>query len=166
MSNQLIVQPNLPGVQDLARSAISRFDRDGDGQFSHVEFASFLETFIRQVAGPAAGGASTSGRSQGLAASTAPPVPPVMPGWDAAKWADASHTSVKYVAGRAMARYRPADWLDAAKREEILAAFRAAGLDPTPVGLDKVDFNDGFGPIDIVQSAREGGRAWQWIPAQ
>ena len=40
----------------------------------------------------------------------------------------------------------------------------AKGLNPTASGKDCVDFNDGFGPVDIVLAANEGGRAWQWNP--
>jgi hypothetical protein len=88
-----------------------------------------------------------------------------MPGWNQEKWVNPTHTTIKYVAGRIMARYDPSEWVNPATREQILADFRAAGLTPTASGKDKVDFNDGAGAIDIVQGAGIGGKAWQWLPA-
>jgi hypothetical protein len=30
---------------------------------------------------------------------------------------------------------------------------------------DKIDFGDGYGPIDVIQCAYPGGGvAWQWLP--
>jgi hypothetical protein len=157
--------PATTTIQDLARSEMVRFDQDKNGQFSHEEFAAFLENFVRAVAGPqAVAGTRVASSPSVRSASSADALPPPMPGWDAVKWADPSHVTVKYVAGRIMARFRPGDWLDTGKREEIMGAFRAGGLNPTAVGLDKVDFNNGFGAIDIVQAAHDGGRAWQWLP--
>ena len=91
-------------------------------------------------------------------------LPPVLPGWDAVKWADPAHNTIKYVSGRIFAKYQPSDWLNPTTRDQILAELRGAGLNPTVVGDDSIDFNDGYGPIDVVQGAGAGGQAWQWLP--
>jgi hypothetical protein len=168
-----------PAVTANVQSIIQQFDANKDGQFSADEFAEFLSTFMRTLTGVQAAKTGT-----GAAASTASgvgtqallsatptktasrlndPLPNCPAGWDGTKWTDPSRQSIKYVAGRIMARYSPSDWVDETKREQILADFKTAGLNPTASGKDKCDFNDGAGPIDIVQSASTGGKAWQWL---
>jgi hypothetical protein len=167
-------------IQDLTNSLLQRYDANQDGKFSLDEFSTFLTAFMRTMTGistTATAGSSTGGAAAGVttpalfssgvstsASRLNDPLPPCPPGWNAEKWANAEHQSVKYVAGRIMARYSPADWVNETTREQILADFRAAGLNPTASGRDKCDFNDGAGAIDIVQSASTGGKAWQWLP--
>jgi len=111
--------------------------------------------------------ATAPGTSTSTTTTTTPtsPLPPVLAGWDAGKWADPEHKSIKYVSGRIFAKYKPSDWLNPTTRDQIVAELRAAGLNPTIVGDDSIDFNDGYGPIDVVQGAGAGGQAWQWLPA-
>jgi hypothetical protein len=166
-------------IQDLTNSLLARYDTNKDGQFSLDEFSSFLNAFMKNISGSAVSGGSTTAPgtttavttpallSNGVSTSSSrlnDPLPACPAGWNAEKWANPDHTSVKYVAGRIMARYSPGDWVNEATREQILADFRAAGLKPTASGKDKCDFNDGAGAIDIVQSASTGGKAWQWLP--
>jgi hypothetical protein len=161
-------------IQDLTKTLLEKFDANRDGQFSVDEFSSFLNSFMKSVAGSAAGTGTTAVStpallSNGVTTSSSrlnDPLPPVPPGWNAEKWANADHRTIKYTAGRIMARYSPSDWVDETRREQILADFRTAGLNPTASGKDKCDFNDGAGPIDIVQSASIGGKAWQWLPVK
>jgi hypothetical protein len=162
-------------IQDLTKSIMQKFDANQDGQFSVDEFSNFLSSFLKSVGGSAAtttaGGATGVGTpallSNGVTTSSSrlnDPLPPCPPGWNGEKWGNAEHKSVKYVAGRIMARYEPGDWVNETTREQILADFKAAGLNPTASGKDKCDFNDGAGAIDIVQAASIGGKAWQWLP--
>lgn len=162
-------------IQALTQSVLTEYDANRDAQLSADEFSNFLAAFVKNMTGgtPATGSASTTASAPFLSSLASPQpataeasLPPCPAGWDGTKWANPAHTTVKYVAGRIMARYRPADWLDAGKREEILAQFRAAGYTPTAVGRDCCDFGDGNGPIDIVQAASVGGRAWQWLPVR
>jgi hypothetical protein len=165
---------------------MQEFDVNQDGKFSYDEFANFLDGFVNSVLGDR--GTTSQGRGSASSASsvlsgnnlysatpvvsaastptspTSASLPPVLVGWDQAKWTDTTHTTVKYVAGRIMAQYSPSDWLNPDKQAAILSAFKAAGLKPTALGKDQVDFGDGNGPIDIVFAANEGGRAWQWCP--
>ena len=162
-------------IQDLTRSIMQRFDTNRDGQFSLDEFSSFLTTFMTNIGGSQAsttiassapGVGTTALLSNGVTTTASrlnDALPPCPPGWNGEKWVDASHTTVKYTAGRVMARYSPSDWVNETTRQQILADFKAAGLDPAASGKDKCDFGDGAGPIDIVQSASTGGTAWQWL---
>ena len=162
-------------IQDLTRSIMQRFDTNRDGQFSLDEFSSFLTTFMTNIGGSQAsttiassapGVGTTALLSNGVTTTASrlnDALPPCPPGWNGEKWVDASHTTVKYTAGRVMARYSPSDWVNETTRQQILADFKAAGLNPTASGKDTCDFNDGAGPVDIVQSASTGGTAWQWL---
>ena len=173
MSNT-IASDSTSSLQALARSIMQNFDTNKDGQFSLDEFSSFLNSFVKSVATGATGSTSSASSVQTTpllttlantpAGSGTAALPDCPPGWDNKKWYDTSYTSIKYVAGRIMARYSPSDWVNPTTRENILADFRAAGLNPTASGKDCVDFNNGYGPIDIVQSASTGGKAWQWLP--
>jgi len=175
MSSSITPTATTTSIQDLTRSILQKYDANSDGQFSVEEFSSFLSAFMKSVAGSAATPAGSPGAtgvgtpallSTGVSTSASrlnDPLPPCPPGWNEEKWGNADHKTIKYVAGRVMARYSPSDWVNETTREQILADFRAAGLDPTASGKDKCDFNDGYGAIDIVQSASTGGKAWQWL---
>lgn len=172
MSNT-IASDSTASLQALARSIMQNFDTNKDGQFSLDEFGSFLNSFVKTVSSGATGTAGTASSVQttpflsalaNTTSATSAALPDCPLGWDSKKWYDPSHTSIKYVAGRIMARYNPSDWLNPTTQEKILGDFRAAGLNPTASGKDCVDFNDGHGPIDIVQGASIGGKAWQWLP--
>jgi hypothetical protein len=173
------IDPSAMGsVQSLAKTIMDNFDANKDGQFSADEFGDFLNAFVKNMTGsatasaaaaPAASKNATASPFLAALESAAPAkesesLPPCPIGWDGAKWTNSGHTTVKYVAGRVMARFKPSDWVDPGTREQILSAFRAAGLTPTSVGKDRCDFGDGHGEIDIVQDATNGGRAWQWLP--
>lgn len=183
MSSIFSVSSATPeSVQNLTRSLMQSFDANKDGQFSVDEFASFLNSFIKSVVGSqtAANGAGTSSSAVGTtsllessaASATTPattsrlnePLPQCPPAWNMDKWVDLSHTTIKYRAGRILAHYSPSEWVNETTREQILADLKAGGLNPTASGKDKCDFNDGYGPIDIVQAASVGGKAWQWCP--
>lgn len=100
---------------------------------------------------------ATSTTTSGVTPSSA-----ALAGWDQGKWNDPAHKTIKYVAGRIFSAYQPSDWLNPTKRAEIVAQLQAAGLNPTVIGDDQIDFNDGYGPVDVVQGAGLGGQAWQW----
>jgi hypothetical protein len=169
-------------IQDLTKSIMQKFDANGDGQFSVDEFSNFLNAFVKSMTGSGTSTASATSTiagatgvgtpallSNGVSSSSSrlnDPLPPCPPGWNQEKWVNLDHKTVKYTAGRVMARYSPSDWLDQTKRDQILADFRASGLNPTAAGKDCVDFNDGAGLVDIVQAASAGGKAWQWLNTQ
>jgi hypothetical protein len=169
----------LPTTSASIQSIIKQFDTNSDGKFSVDEFTEFLNAFMKSVTGQATSGTTTNTASNVGTTSLLPttttatsgsrlsdPLPACPAGWEASKWTDSTKTSVKYVAGRIMARYSPSDWVDETKRQQILADFKTAGLNPTATGKDLCDFNDGNGPVDIVFAAGEGGKAWQWLPTE
>jgi hypothetical protein len=168
----------LPTTSASIQSIIKQFDTNKDGQFSADEFSNFLNAFVKAMAGTnttattkttatssAAVTSALLATTTGSTSSSSDSLPDCPPGWNQQKWVDSSHTTIKYVAGRIMARYSPSDWVDETKREQILSDFRTAGLNPTASGKDCCDFGDGAGPIDLVQAASQGGKAWQWIAA-
>ncbi len=181
MSSTSSVLPTAAtSVQDLTRSLLQGFDANKDGQLSVEEFSNFLNSFVKSMIGSSSSTAST-GTATGSGVGTTPlmptttpaasttsrlndPLPPCPPGWNNQKWNDPTHTTIKYTAGRIMARYSPSDWVNETTRQQILADFKTAGLNPTASGKDCCDFNDGAGAIDIVQAASIGGKAWQWCP--
>jgi hypothetical protein len=47
----------------------------------------------------------------------------------------------------------------------VISELKAQGINATQVSFDKIDFNDGWGPIDVIQGAYPGGGvALQWLP--
>ena len=75
------------------------------------------------------------------------------------------HTSsmnLKYVSARI---FEQIDVNDPQALDTALAGLNELGFDVTAVGADKIDFNDGQGPIDVIRNASGLGsstRAWQW----
>ena len=81
-------------------------------------------------------------------------------GFDQGKLDDKTHQTIKYRAARVFRQFRPSDFVK--DPTAVLNALKAAGLNPKLVGNDKIDFGDGFGPVDVIRAAGEGGKAWQW----
>ena len=49
----------------------------------------------------------------------------------------------------------------------VVERLRAEGINATQTDMDKIDFGDGYGPIDVIQGAYPGGGvAWQWLPRE
>ena len=75
------------------------------------------------------------------------------------------HTStmnLKYVSARI---FEQIDVNDPQALATAITRLNELGFDATAVGADKIDFNDGQGPIDVVRNASGSGsdsRAWQW----
>src|SRR3990167_4781413 len=85
-------------------------------------------------------------------------------GFDWGKLQNPAHTTIKYQAGRVFSQFSPQDYRR--NPDAVLAALQSAGVRPTPIpdaagGDHKIDFGDGYGPIDVVR----GGGGWQWAPA-
>jgi hypothetical protein len=138
-------------VGELAR----KVDTNRDGQVSTTEFAQFLTQLIGQQTQP--GGASPLGGSSRSADVPAVP-PPTMRGWDAAKWADPTHVTPKYVIGRILAGFAPTPQglMDA------LPDIQRAIPGTTLVGDDKLDI-PGVGAVDVGLSFSVGGGVgWWW----
>jgi len=72
-----------------------------------------------------------------------------------------SYYNIKYVAGRVFEHYPP----DSSVLWDVVMDLRAAGLNPTRVSFDEIDFNDGNGAVDVIRASgvNGGGEAWQWL---
>jgi len=81
-------------------------------------------------------------------------------GFDANKLANKDKQTIKYRAARVFQSFTPMEFVQ--NPAAVIAALKAAGLNPTLIGKDKIDFNDGNGPIDVVRDATGGGKAWQF----
>lgn len=77
-------------------------------------------------------------------------------GFDWGKLNDPTKQTIKYRAARVFNNFNAGEY----RRDPsaVLAALRSAGLTATQVGDDKIDFQDGFGPVDVVT----GGGRWWW----
>jgi len=69
--------------------------------------------------------------------------------------------SVKYRAGRVFEHHAP----DSNGLWDVIRNLRAAGLNPTRVSFDEIDFHDGNGAVDVIRASGVdgGGEAWQWL---
>ncbi len=107
-----------------------------------------------------AGGQANLAKSFGGTVSTT-----ALPGWSQQNWDDPGMQTTKYKAGRILSKYPGTDAGIQQAWTEIKAAFPGATFD----GKDKIDFGDGYGPIDVLAMAGPGegggGHGWWWGPA-
>lgn len=81
-------------------------------------------------------------------------------GFDPTKLADLSHNSIKYRAARVFQHFAPT----LGNMPAVIEELKKAGLNVTWKGGDLIDFNDGFGPIDVMRnSSGPGSSGWQWL---
>lgn len=144
----------------LAQTLFKRVDTNNDGQLNGNEFKGFLEALLNKVGGSQTGllgGASAS-------ASDKPKVYQGMIGFDYAKLNNPNHGTAKYVFARATQDLE-FPW-DRPSRSEGLQriadyAKERGYANSVVIGDDKIDFGDGFGPIDVLT----GDGQWWWGPA-
>lgn len=153
-------QTDATALGDVISRVINRYDSNGDGQLSSTEFTQFLTGLL---SGTGLSGASSSSLS--LTSSATPGMyRNMLRGFDFAKLDNPSlpgaQTS-KYRAARVFQDYFP-------QRENlpaVVARLQAQGINAVQTDHDKIDFGDGFGPIDVIQGSRPGGGdGWQWLP--
>lgn len=151
-------------LRDLIAKVMDRFDADKDGQLSTKEFSGFLTGLIggssplvpqtgSQVSGPM--------RPEGIAEFRG-----YLSGFDAAKIDNPSlrgADTAKYKAARIFQDFEPMP----ESLPAVIERLQAEGINARQVSFDKIDFGDGYGPIDVIQGAYPGGGvAWQWLPGQ
>jgi hypothetical protein len=165
-------------LDDLASSLIRRFDVDGNGSLSNVEFSSLLSDLIgtlQSKAAPASAAATSPATSATAALAAASPATrqPVgaLAGFDSSKLGDPGHTSLKYQIGRIL-QFHPST---PAGLQDALAEIRGLvpGVQISGSNGDKLDFGDyvdaksgRIGVIDVLQGAAIGGVSWQWQPVE
>lgn len=149
-------------LSQLIAKVMDKYDGDKDGTLSTQEFGSFLNGLLGgsglaagAVAGAADGdpGAVTHGAYRSRLA-----------GFDHRKLDDPTISDAmtsKYQAARIFQDYPPMP----ESLPAVVERLRAQGINATQTDFDKIDFGDGYGPIDVIQGAYPGGGvAWQWLP--
>lgn len=149
-------------LSDIIGKVMDRFDTNKDGQLSTDEFSGFLTGLL-------GGTGSTSATNQ---AERSGPMRPeysgqfrgYLAGFDAAKIDNPSlhgAGTAKYRAARIFQDFKPMP----ESLPAVIERLRAEGFNARQVSIDKIDFGDGYGPIDVIQGAYPGGGvAWQWLP--
>lgn len=88
---------------------------------------------------------------------TAQGTPEALNGWDQGHWQDPNHQNPKYVVGHILSQFSPT--VDGLKQAwpQIAQAYPGSTFD----GVDTVTI-PGVGPVDLLEGAKQGGRAWRW----
>jgi len=148
-------------ISQLISKVMDKYDGDKDGQLTKAEFGSFLSGLI--------GGTGVGARA---IATAADPTSTVGTGAYRSKLAGVNHTKIddptirdamtsKYIAARIFQDYPPMP----ESLPAVVDRLKAQGINATQTDFDKIDFGDGYGPIDVIQGAYPGGGvAWQWLP--
>jgi hypothetical protein len=135
-------------------------DTDGDG-VKDTAVDPKLSVEAEQPAGAAA--AAAPDRSGWDTDGYTPPayVPPqagaVPAGWDATKWNDPNHQTPKYGVGRILSTFPPTVEGLKAAMPDIERAYPGTTFN----GKDKITV-PGVGPVDVLEAAGQGGKAWRW----
>jgi hypothetical protein len=149
-------------ISQLISKVMARYDTDKDGKLTSQEFGGFLTGLLE----------GSAGRSSAALAGTTAQASPVatgafrssLAGFDFEKLdnpgARGAGTS-KYIAARIFQDYPP----QPESLPAVVERLQAQGIKAVQTDHDKIDFGDGYGPIDVIQGAYPGGGvAWQWLP--
>jgi hypothetical protein len=147
-------------ISQLISKVMDKYDGNKDGQLTKAEFGSFL------------GGLLGSTGAAGALATAADPTSTVSTGAYRSKLAGFAHNKIddptirdamtsKYIAARIFQDYPPMP----ESLPAVVDRLKAQGINAKQTDFDKIDFGDGYGPIDVIQGAYPGGGvAWQWLP--
>ena len=150
-------------ISQLISKVMDKYDGDKDGKLTSQEFGSFLTGLL---GGTGATGALTSTAAVAKAATQAAAGQhrAKLAGFDFAKIDDPSMRGAgtsKYIAARVFQDFPPMP----ESIPGVVERLKAQGINATQTDHDKIDFGDGYGPIDVIQGAYPGGGvAWQWLP--
>jgi hypothetical protein len=155
-------------ISDLIAKVMDKFDTDKDNKLSANEFSSFLTGL---VGGTGVSGMPETGAAAGKAVSAAQQANlkeyrGMLAGFDHVKIDNPDIRDAmtsKYQASRIFQNFKPMP----ENLPAVVAELRAQGFNATQTDHDKIDFGDGYGPIDVIQGSRPGGGvAWQWLPRE
>lgn len=154
-------------ISDLIAKVLDKFDTDKDKKLSANEFSSFLSGLI--------GGAGVQGVADSVSAGTGVSTAQqsnlkefrgMLAGFDHVKIDNPDIRDAmtsKYQASRIFQNFKPMP----ENLPAVVAELRAQGINASQTDHDKIDFGDGYGPIDVIQGAYPGGGvAWQWLPRE
>jgi hypothetical protein len=164
-----------PSIVEVARQILQRFDANSDGRLNAEEFASLMS----RLTGPETATTGTTRTSS--TPSTAPvlysTVAPAhserrapLEGFDAAKLANVSHRTPKYIFARVAQGADLGGVRDKAGAEAVLRSLvpdlQAAGLEVLDVRGDRLQVRiEGRETwVDVVRGAHSGNPAFQWLP--
>lgn len=144
-------------ISQLISKVMDKYDGDKDGKLTTQEFGTFLTGLLNGTGGSGLardpGGSGTPGAYRAKLA-----------GFDFAKLDDPSMRGAgtsKYMAARIFQDFPPMP----ESLPSVVERLRAQGINARQTDFDKIDFGDGYGPIDVIQGAYPGGGvAWQWLP--
>lgn len=156
-------------ISELIAKVMDKFDTDKDSKLSANEFSNFLSGLIGGT-GPV-GSATTPVAGDGAGVSAAQRANlkeyrGMLAGFDHVKIDNPDIRDAmtsKYQASRIFQNFKPMP----ENLPAVVAELRAQGFNATQTDHDKIDFGDGYGPIDVIQGSRPGGGvAWQWLPRE
>ena len=160
-------------ISDLIAKVMDKFDTDQDKKLSADEFSSFLTGLVGGTGIKGLSDATTDvtagGKGAGVSAAQRANLKEyrvMLAGFDHVKIDNPDIRDAmtsKYQASRIFQNFKPMPESLPAVVEEL----RAQGINATQTDKDKIDFGDGYGPIDVIQGAYPGGGvAWQWLPRE
>jgi hypothetical protein len=157
--NPLTAGSGADAISQLVSKLFERYDTDKNGSLTANEFGSFLTGLVGGVASTRVASTDPGSGSRGAYRSS-------LAGFDARKIDDPSISDAmtsKYRAARIFQDYPPMP----ESLPAVVDRLRAEGINATQTDFDKIDFGDGYGPIDVIQGAYPGGGvAWQWLPRE
>lgn len=145
-------------LSQLISKVMDQYDGDSDGKLTSQEFGNFLNGLL--------GGThmSTSALAKDPGSVATGAHRSRLAGFDIEKLDDPTMRGAmtsKYQAARIFQDYPPMP----ESLPAVVDRLRAQGINATQTDFDKIDFGDGYGPIDVIQGAYPGGGvAWQWLP--
>ncbi|MGE0813520.1 MAG: EF-hand domain-containing protein [Vicinamibacterales bacterium] len=149
-------------ISQLISRVMDKYDGDKDGKLTSQEFGSFLTGLLGATGAAPANAAAAAGGKDPMEGTGQYRMR--LAGFDHAKidnpTLQGAGTS-KYIAARIFQDYPPMP----ESLPAVVERLKAQGLDARQTDFDKIDFGDGYGPIDVIQGAYPGGGvAWQWLP--
>ena len=143
-------------ISQLISKVLDKYDGNKDGQLTKAEFGSFLTGLLGGTAVPGSLAKDPEVQTGAYRSRLA--------GFDFAKLDNPTMPgggTSKYHAARIFQDYPPMP----ESLPAVVDRLRAQGINATQTDFDKIDFGDGYGPIDVIQGAYPGGGvAWQWLP--
>lgn len=151
-------------ISQLISRVMDKYDGDKDGKLTSQEFGSFLSGLLGTT------GPSSTALSTTVVKTAKDPMAGAgqyrskLAGFDHRKMDDPTIKDAmtsKYVAARIFQDYPPMP----ESLPAVVDRLKAQGINAKQTDFDKIDFGDGYGPIDVIQGAYPGGGvAWQWLP--